>query len=129
MAERPEFVLNVEVRNTAGQLLKYFPVEVRGDAGTILTEWRITKELTRRTDENGRCRFTEVPNVPKLRLVFWPGRNLIGDSEEMKKINKEYEKYKWTEIPVDVVDGRKEYTLRAVILTKDEYRNKEQQNR
>ena len=88
IAEKPELILNVEVRNSSGQLLKYFPVEIRGNRGTISSQWRVDKKLTRRTDENGRCTFTDVPNVAGLKLVLQGNESISNEKldEEAKKI-------------------------------------------
>ena len=67
-----------------------------------------------------------------LKLVFWGGNanwdHLILKDEEkefIKQIRIEYnKKYKWTEIPIEVVEGVKEYSVRAEILTNEEYLHK-----
>jgi protocatechuate 3,4-dioxygenase beta subunit len=132
VAERPELILNIEVKNTSGEIIKYFPVEIKDDAGTISLQWQIDKKFTRRTDENGRCRFTEVPNVSGLKLVLFGGNTVWNEKlNENKKIiaDENREKYYWAEVPVEIVEGQKEYTIRAVILTNEEYKNKEWRNR
>jgi protocatechuate 3,4-dioxygenase beta subunit len=128
VAVLPELVLNVEVKNTDGILLKYFPVEIRGDAGTISGEWRADKKLTRRTDENGRCTFTEVPDVKDLRLVLHGGETILNEklSDRSKKfVAENRKKYFWAEVPVKIVEGQKEYNITAVALTRQEYRKQE----
>ncbi|MCK5173972.1 MAG: carboxypeptidase regulatory-like domain-containing protein, partial [Planctomycetes bacterium] len=98
VAARPELVLNVEVKNTAGQILKYYPVEIRGDAGTISRAWKVENKLERRTDVNGRCRFTEVPNVNGLKIVLYAGNKIPNEqlSGEAKRIAEQHEKeYFW----------------------------------
>jgi len=126
IAERPELVLNVEVRNTAGEMLPYFPVEIRGDAGTISTQWEVDKKFKRRTNETGRCTFTEVPNVKGLKLVLHGANSVWHEklSEDVKKIVDQHKKdYFWSEVPVEIIDGQKEYNITAVALTSDEYEN------
>jgi len=127
VAERPEFVVEVELVNSKGEPLAYFPVEVRGAPGTISSQWKSDKQLERRTDENGYCKFTEVPNVKDLRVVMW-GRNSVWkdslNKEEAKEIAQKYEKYKWTEVPIELIPGQKEYKIEVTILTNEEYERK-----
>ncbi|MHC4560755.1 MAG: MSCRAMM family protein, partial [Planctomycetota bacterium] len=127
VAQRPEIIIDVELKNTAGEPLQYFPVEVRGTPGSISSQWRADKKLEQRTDERGYCRFTKVPDVESLRLVMWGGDSLFNDilsKEEAKKISKEYRKYKWTEVPIELIPGRKEYKVEVTILTSEEYEQK-----
>ncbi|GAG27294.1 unnamed protein product, partial [marine sediment metagenome] len=124
VAERPEIIIDVELKNTAGEPLPYFPVEVRGVPGSISSQWRADKKLNQRTDERGYCRFTEVPNVESLRLVMWGGDSVWNETlskEQVEKIKTKYKKYKWTEVPVELISGRKEYKVEVILLTRDEY--------
>ena len=124
VAERPEITIEVELNNTAGEPLPYFPVEVRGTPGSISSQWRADKKLDQRTDERGYCRFTEVPNVESLRLVMWGGNSLFNDilsKEKAQNIEDKYKKYKWTEVPIELIPGRKEYKVEVTILTNEEY--------
>ncbi|HIJ51600.1 MAG TPA: carboxypeptidase regulatory-like domain-containing protein [Planctomycetes bacterium] len=127
VAERPEITIEVELKNTAGEPLPYFPVEVRGAPATISSQWRADKKLDQRTDERGYCRFTKVPNVESLRLVMWGGNSLFNDilsKEEAQNIEDKYKKYKWTEVPVELIPGRKEYKVEVTILTSEKYEQK-----
>jgi len=122
VAERPELVLNVEVRNSAGEILQYFPVEIWDESLQISALWRADR-LARRTDENGKCKFTEVPNVKGLKLVLQ--RSLIVPNEqlsdEVRKIVDQYnEKYFRTEVPVEIIEGQKEYNITVIALTHEE---------
>jgi hypothetical protein len=122
VAERPEIIIEVELKNTDGKSLPYFPVEVRGVPGSISSEWMADKKLQQRTDKNGYCKLTEVPDIENLRIVMWGGDDVWNDNlsgEEAKKIRKEYEKYKWTEIPIEVIQGKKEYRVEVTLLTED----------
>lgn len=124
VAERPEIIIEVELKNTAGEPLPYFPVEVRGAPATISSQWRANKKLDQRTDERGYCRFTEVPKVDSLKLVMWGGNGVFNDilsKEEAKNIEDKYQKYKWTEVPIELIPGRKEYKVEVTILTNEEY--------
>ena len=122
VAERPEIIIDVELKNTAGEPLQYFPVEVRGAPGSISSQWRANKKLDQRTDERGYCRFTEVPKVDSLKLVMWGGNGVFNDilsKEEAKNIEDKYKKYKWTEVPIELIPGRKEYKVEVAILTSE----------
>jgi len=125
VAERPEIIIEAELKNTAGEPLPYFPVEVRGAPGSISSQWAADKKLEQRTDKNGYCKLTEVPKVENLGLVMSGSRDRVWNdtlsSEEAKKISKEYRKYKWTKVPVELVPGRKEYKIEVTILTNEEY--------
>ncbi len=126
IAIRPEFVLNVEVKNTSGEILKYFPVEIRGNPGQMSTQWKVDKKFTRRTDENGRCTFTDVPKVDGLKLVLHGGNHVWHEklSENEKIFADENEKkYFWSEVPIEIRVDQKEYNITAVALTSDEYNN------
>lgn len=123
VAERPEIAIEVELRNSYGERLPYFPVGVRGAPGSISSQWKADKKLKQRTDKQGYCKFTEVPNVENLRIVMWGGSGVWNDplsKEEAKKIRKEYEKYKWTEVPIEVAPGKKEYKVKVTLLTNEE---------
>jgi len=119
-AELPEFVLNVEARDTAGDVVKFFTAEIRGDNGAIPLEWDIAMDLNRITDENGRCTFTNVPNVPGLKVVFCGNRRTLLKAEltdsEKAVAEESMEKYLWGEVPVEIVEGQKEYDLTAVVF-------------
>jgi len=127
MAERPEIIIEVKLNNTAGEPLLYFPVEVRGAPATISSQWRADKKLNQRTDENGYCRFTEVPNVEGLKLVMWGSGGVWNETlskEQVEKIKKNYKKYKWTEVPIELIPGQKEYKIEVTIPTNEEYEQK-----
>ncbi|MCK5172969.1 MAG: hypothetical protein KAR47_06230, partial [Planctomycetes bacterium] len=127
-----ELVLNVEVKNTAGQILKYYPVEIRGDAGTIPRGWKVNKKLERRTDANGRCIFTEVPDVKGLKVVLYAGNKIPYEplSGEAKRIAEQHEKeYFWGEVPVEVAAGQKEYDIEAVALTEKEHNSRKRRKK
>jgi len=124
VAQRPEIIIDVELKNTAGEPLPYFPVEVRGVPGSISSQWRADKKLNQRTDKNGYCKLTEVPKVDSLKLVMWGGDGVWNETlnkEQVEKIKKKYKKYKWTEVPIELVPGRKEYKVEVTILTNEEY--------
>jgi len=123
---RPELTLHVTVKNTKGEILPYFPVEIRAESahGLISTEWKVQKHFSQRTDANGCCTFKEVPDMDGLKLVLWAGNSVPYDTttDEVRKIIADYEKnYFWVEVPVEVVEGQKNYTITAVALTHEEW--------
>lgn len=129
----PEIVVNVEVVDFTDHPLEYFPVEVRSASGSISSQWKAQRNLTLRTDSQGYCRFENVPNIEDLRIVFAGGSGTWGDlnlNDEEKKfielIKRQYSIYKWTEVPIEVVPGENEYSVRAVILTTEQYEHKMQ---
>lgn len=129
--ERPEFVIEVEVVDSAGQPLPNFPIEIRckGGKSVIPSEWAAERNFKQRTNEQGYCRFREVPNVEGLKLVFWGGGGVWNDplsKEKASQISTEYEKYRWTEVPVEIAPGKKEYIFKVVMLTKEEHQIQKQ---
>ncbi len=128
-AERPEFTVKVQLKNTAGEPLSHFPVEVRCEGGkaVIPSQWAADRKLQQRTNKQGYCRFIELPNVDGLKLVMWGGNGVFNDilsKEEAKNIEDKYQKYKWTEVPIELIPGRKEYKIEVTILTNEEYKEK-----
>lgn len=126
VAERPEFVIEVRVVDSTGQTLPYFPTEIRCKGGKTLipSQWAAERKLTQRTDKQGYCKFTEVPNVEGLKLVMWGGGSVWNDplnKEQAKQISDKYQRYRWTEVPIEVMPGKKEYKVEPVILTNEEY--------
>jgi outer membrane lipoprotein-sorting protein len=121
-AERPDNILEIEVRNSAGELLPYFPIEIRSP--WISTGWRIEKNFVTRTNTQGKCRFTEIPNIKGLEIILQANRGILNEKldGEIKKIADEYKKkYFWNEIPVEFVEGQKEYKVKATALTQNEW--------
>jgi len=128
VAQRPEAVVEVELKNTQGEVLPFFPVEIRGAPGSISSQWEADKKFKQRTDEKGYCCFTEVPNVEDLRLVLWGGNSVWKDllsREEARKVKKKYEKYKWTEVPIKLIPEQKEYKIEVALLTREEFEAKQ----
>ncbi len=122
IANRPDNVLEVEVRNSAGELLPYFPVEIR--APGVSTEWQIKNNFIKRTDLRGQCSFTEIPDINELEIILYSSRTILNEKldDEIKKIADEYKKiYFWNEIPVEFVESQKEYKIKATALTQNEW--------
>jgi outer membrane lipoprotein-sorting protein len=121
VAEKPEAAVEVNLKNTQGETLPLFPVEIRGAPGSISSQWEADKRFRQRTDEKGYCRFTEVPNVEDLRLVLWGGNSVWNDrlsGEEAQKVRNKYEKYQWTEVPIEFNPEQKEYKIKVTLPAK-----------
>ena len=128
--ERPEFVIEVQVIDSGGQPLPCFPVEIRckGGQGVIPSEWAAERNFKQRTNEQGYCRFREVPNVEGLKLVLWGGGGVWNDAlsrEEAQRLKKEYEKYKWMEVPIELIAGQKEYKIEVTLVTTEESKDRQ----
>lgn len=127
VAVLPEIVIDVEVVDSAGNPIPDFPVEIRGEKPDISSTWASQRLLEQRTDAGGFIRFTQVPDIEGLHLVFWGGADCWTDFRQTKEeqrrldeVQKEYEKYKWLEIPLEVLPGQKEYFVRGVVYTREE---------
>jgi len=124
VAEKSEITIEVELTNSSGERLPYFPVEVRGATGSVSSQWKADKKLERRTDKQGYCKFTEVPNVEDLRIVMRGRSQVWNDPLSRGKARKEYRNYKWTEVPIKVLPDKKEYKVKVTLLTNKEYEDK-----
>lgn len=128
VAELPEFTVEVYVVDSAGDALPYYPVELMGGGGLISREWKEARNLHTRTDKNGYCKLTGVPNLKGMCLVFYMHSYVPSDKnldEETKKlmgqVSQEYgRKYTWTQVDIEVVEGVKNYEITALIPTKEE---------
>jgi len=123
IAVKPELIIEVEVKDSSGKVLPYFPVELRSDILSYSTQWADEKNFTQRTDKNGYCKFTEAPRIEGLKLVLSSVGFMINDKlprEERVKIAQEYRKYKDTEILVGLIPGQKEYKINVTMLTNEE---------
>jgi len=122
VAEKPEFTIELEVKNTEGKPVVHYPIELQGTSSTPSAEWQKDGRLTQRTDTEGRCKFTEAPNLEGLRFVV--GRaHIFNDAlskEDAAKAKSENAAYQWTIVPVDVKPGQKEYRVEVTLLTIEE---------
>ncbi|MBE0536343.1 MAG: hypothetical protein IH624_11795 [Phycisphaerae bacterium] len=127
VATLPELTIEVDVVDSTGHPLSWYPVEIRAER-PVSTQWKVDRGFYAIADEAGFCRLVKVPNVPGLRVVLsgqyytssyqhlaQPQREAI---EECMKLYRN--KYKWTEVPVEIEPGRKEYYIRATVLTNEE---------
>ncbi len=138
-AIRPERKVEVAVVDSAGKPISEFKVKLDGylqkpgklnkSSASIL--WEIIK-LEKRTDNNGQVIFDNVPNFKEMTVVVSAyqrfDRELVGiydnqkEYDRLEKIDEIYkEKYHETRVPVEVVDGRIDYYIEAVVLTKEEF--------
>ena len=126
-AEKPEFVIHVEVIDSTGKPLPDFPVCIAGDADTF---GGTLFEKARRTDKNGKCSLTEIPNLRNLRLRLDARSSVPADNRDQTLIDAAKERYKdyhyLQEFPINVVAGRKEYHIKATVMTSEE-KNKDTQ--
>ncbi len=123
IAVKPELIIEVEVEDSLGRALPYFPVEVRSDISPIAPQWVAERNLTQRTDKNGYCKFTDVPRIEGLKLIFSHIGPMWNDKlppEERIRIAEDYRKYKDTEVPVELIRDQKEYKIDMTMLTKEE---------
>jgi len=122
VAEKPDITLNIELKNTAGEPVAYFPVVLESKEFDSV---RIRRKLSARTDPNGKCTITEVPRVQEL-LLRLRGAGGIGIEKltrEQRRISAENDKYAWTTVPVELTPARKEYTIQVTLKTKEEFHN------
>ncbi len=128
VAQRPAITLNVTVRNSAGQPLPYFPVEVRGDGISLGWQWA---KLQLRSDAQGRCTFTGVPRANNLHLRLYSGTTKPDENldDAVRKIAEEYKNQYQAiiDLPIELRPGRTTFTLDATVPTREEYR--EQKNK
>lgn len=119
VVDKPDIVLEVELKNTAGQPVSYFVVEVQ--SGSINHIWRREK-LTVRTDTQGKCVIEGVPRVKELTLTFSSSARIKGETltEEQRAVINENRKYKQTSVPVELKPGQKKYEIVVTLLTRGE---------
>jgi outer membrane lipoprotein-sorting protein len=128
VAKKPELTVDVNVTDTSGNPVAYLPVQISGQPGTIspVSPFWVNAKLTSRTDENGFCRFTEVPDVNGLHIIapahFMDPENDPLTQEQASKIN--HPMFRRTELPLEITPGKKHYTIEATLLTEEEYERK-----
>ena len=124
VATLPEITIEVEIVDPNNNPVPYFPVMVSGTGG--YHEWTHKEALTQRTDTNGRCRFTNLPETDELELVLYHTFEVPTDSELEPKEKELIEKLtayytetgilkKWIRIPILVVAGQQNYKVQARI--------------
>jgi RNA polymerase sigma factor (sigma-70 family) len=137
-AIRPETKVEVIVTDSKGHSLSEFKVRIDDILEgpyhhPIAIRWREEK-LEKRTDRDGRVYFDNIPDLKQMQLILLPVGGLFptemhalnGNQKEerLRKIDQTYEElYQPMEIPVELVEGQKNYSIRAVVLTKEEFQS------
>lgn len=119
IATLPEITIEVEVIDPNNNPLAYFPVMVTG--ADISGQWRTDENFTQRTDEDGQCLFTNVPETTGLKLIF-AGDTAIRTDElnaEQRQAAEEltllYRTAEQVEVSIIVVPSQKNYKVQARI--------------
>lgn len=132
VAQRPAITLEIRVRNSAGEVIPYFPVEVRGKR--IPHGWSWSKFLVR-TDAKGCCTFKDVPRADGLHLrldstmqVYNPKTRTFDEklSNEVWRIAESHKKRydSIIDLPVNLSPDKTSYAVDATVLTRDEQKRK-----
>lgn len=126
VVEKPDITLEIELRNTAGKPVKYFPIQVL--ARGLNHRWSEEK-LSKRTDGQGRCIITEVPRIKDLQLLLWYLRTIRAEplSQEQRKFKEENRKYERMQVPIKLQPSKKKYKISVTLLTHEEYQRKKRE--
>ncbi|MBN1817860.1 MAG: hypothetical protein JW828_10900 [Sedimentisphaerales bacterium] len=122
IAEKPELAIAAQLVNSAGQPLPLFPVFVKAQEGHFVKT--PDNVVAMRTDAEGVCKFTDIPNAPGLSLIFDSQYRILDESisaEQAQQIREQYKEYRALAVPVEVVPGQDDYFFRIEILTYQEY--------
>jgi hypothetical protein len=119
VVDKPDIMLKVELKNTAGEPVKYFPVEVRS---VSINHFWSREKLTARTDAQGQCVIEGIPKVEELTINLRSSARIKGETltEEQRAIINENRKYKQTDVPINLNSGKKKYEIAITLLTRDE---------
>jgi RNA polymerase sigma factor (sigma-70 family) len=134
IATLPEIEIEAVLTDSAGNPLPYFPVEMRAESTPIPLEWALTQNFHKRTDENGRIQFINVPEMKDLHLVCSVAVAHHREAKEilqyLEHLDQEYrnKKYHWTEALVSLIPGQKKYVMAIPILTEEEYERQTKPN-
>jgi hypothetical protein len=120
----PDMIIDVEVVDANSNPVPYFPVAVEGVG--ISTEWSQARALIQRTDFEGHCTFTEVPDSEQLKLLLHYSFKVPTDPDLdpkekklIEELNAHYEESgkfnKWIEVPIIIVPSQMEYKVQARI--------------
>jgi protocatechuate 3,4-dioxygenase beta subunit len=124
---RPDITLEIEVKDSKGNLLEGIPVGI-STFGNTERIWYLTK-LTGKTSENGVCIINEVPYLKPFKLwislptprhmYYWEdGRDV---SPEIKNaITESLGKYRPTEVTVELEREKKKYKIPVMLKAIDE---------
>ncbi|MBN1124028.1 MAG: zf-HC2 domain-containing protein [Sedimentisphaerales bacterium] len=122
VAEKPELAIGAQLMNSAGQPLPLFPVFVKAQEGHFVKTPDNVVAL--RTDEEGFCKFTDIPNAPGLALICDSQHRMPDDTlstEQAQQIQEQYKDFRALAVPVEVVSGQNDYFFRVEVLTYQEY--------
>jgi outer membrane lipoprotein-sorting protein len=122
VAETPAITLRVVLKDSAGQLVPYFPVELRHGC---LTELWSKCCLRKRTNANGVCVLTSVPRSEGMTLNLSPDNQVPAEfvpalTPEQQKMTAENARFKSVEPPVKLAPERNDETIEVILLTKEE---------
>ena len=118
VATLPEITIEVEVVDPNNNPLPYFPVEVSAESGVISRNWQEQMNFYQRTDEDGRCTFTNVPEMEKLLLKLCGDCDVFGDTlrdTHLAGVAQAYGQMEKLELPIMITRGQKEYKVQARI--------------
>jgi len=119
---RPDITLEIEVKDSEGNLLEDIPVGICSP-GFSEREWYLIK-LAGKTDNNGICTIIEAPIIEPLQLwICEPGTNSFQDwenllqlSQELKNAIKEsLKKYPPMIVVVELEQEKKKYKIPVVL--------------
>ncbi len=129
VAEKPEFTVELEVRNSAGEPVVNYPIKLDGASRPRSRpgiEWEKQVRFRHRTDRQGTCTFTEMPNFNGLHLkvgrepsIWW---NDDLSKEEAEKAKARNAMYQPTIVPIEVIPGQKHYKIEVTLLTAGEHK-------
>jgi hypothetical protein len=140
-ATRPETQVEVMVVNSAGKPLPEFMVKLDGfmTNGEMVGKmfipftWQHLK-LEKRTDNEGRIVFDNVPDLVEMKLVVSPIQHFTREMhalnnnpqerQRLQKIDNQHRKtYQEMTIPVEVIEGQTYYFTEAVALTREDFQS------
>ena len=131
VAEKPEFTIELEVKNSAGEAVVNYPVKLDGASRPRSRpgiEWEKQVRFRHRTDRQGTCTFTEMPNFNGLHLkvgrepsIWW---NDDLSKEEAEKARERNARYQPTIVPIEVIPGQKHYKIEVTLLTDEEHKTR-----
>lgn len=118
VVEKPGLTCKVTVKDPDGEPVPQWPLELRSRMDAIPSEWKF-KDFMKRTDENGRCVFTNVPRINRLEIFEWRGQNIPGDeppTPEQIAIREDNRQYRMAKTyPLQWEPGKKEYEVEIVL--------------
>jgi len=112
---RPDITLEIEVKDSNGNLLEGIPVGICSP-GFSEREWYLIK-LAGKTDNNGICTIIEVPRIEPLQLwICEPGTNSFQDWEHIPQLSQELKNA--------IKESRKKYPPMIVVVELEKEKKK-----